>query len=206
MQLFFFTPPSLGGVSDAKPLFWGLKKGQKWPKTHWNFIFFIKMPNGEGGRGGPRGGLAKDQTFSGFFLCNLPLYFLCFLYLLYFLYFKEWDNGRNIIFYPHSERAFRCLCCHPCLLVRSSNQLYCFEGRSPKKAFQTYYPPNFGSNQTNFTKRQILKLDNLDLDFNFSCIVFERLLESASRGFSFFHFWSTTDCGIQLCIAFSTRF
>ena len=32
--------------SFAKPLFWGLKKGQKWPKN--------------------------GQTFSGFFLCTLP--------------------------------------------------------------------------------------------------------------------------------------
>ena len=35
-------------------------------KTHWNFIFFIKMPN-RGGEGS-EGGLAKDHTFSRFFL------------------------------------------------------------------------------------------------------------------------------------------
>ena len=43
----------------------------------------------------------------------------------------------------------------------------------------------------NFVKSQISQNDNLDdlaLDFNFSCIAFERLLESASRGFSIFHF------------------
>ena len=64
-----------GGVSEGsektKPLFWGLKKGQKWPKmalkrpknTLKFYIFRKKCQTG----GGSEGSLAKDHIFSGFF-------------------------------------------------------------------------------------------------------------------------------------------
>ena len=43
-----------GGVLDAKPLFWGLKKGQKWPKNGQKITlkFHIFHKNAKPGGGG----------------------------------------------------------------------------------------------------------------------------------------------------------
>ena len=59
-----FAIPGGGGsareVKKTTLLFWG----QKWPKNTLKFYIFQK--NANPGGGGSEGGLAKDQTFSGF--------------------------------------------------------------------------------------------------------------------------------------------
>ena len=58
-----------GGVSEGRKmpnLYFGvLKRAKNGQKTHWNFIFFIKMPN----RGGVRGGFGKRPDFFRFLFC-----------------------------------------------------------------------------------------------------------------------------------------
>ena len=46
--------------------------GFKRAKDHIKILFFSRKKRSNGGGGGVEGGLAKDQTFSGFFLLRNP--------------------------------------------------------------------------------------------------------------------------------------